>query len=282
MPRRPIRRRAAAAAGGRAQRAGHPARRRRLRRLERVRRAVQHADGGTPGRRRPALHALPHHGAVLADARRAAERAQPPHGRHGRASPRRRPPRPATTRLRPNTCAPLPEILQAQRLQHRAVRQVPRGAGLGVRARSARSTTGPPGSGFECFYGFIGGETNQWHPALIDGRRRRSSRRATPEEGYHLMPDLADKAIAVDPPAEGADARQAVLRVLRAGRDPRAAPRAQGLDRDKYEGQFDQGWDALREETFARQKELGVIPPDCELTARPEEHPRLGRRARRA
>lgn len=42
---------------------------------------------------------------------------------------------------------------------------------------------------------------------------------------------------------------------------------------DRYNGRFDQGWDALREQTFARQKTLGVIPPDCELTARPDEIP---------
>ena len=76
----------------------------------------------------------------------------------------------------------------------------------------------------------------------------------------------------MDPPAEGADARQAVLRLLRAGRDARAAPRAAEWSA-KYKGEFDQGWDALREETLARQKELGVVPPDAELTARPEEIP---------
>ena len=73
-------------------------------------------------------------------------------------------------------------------------------------------------------------------------------------------------------PAKGADARQAVLHVLRAGRNPRPAPRTQEWI-DKYKGKFDQGWDKLREEIFARQKELGVIPGDAELTKRPEEIP---------
>ncbi len=45
---------------------------------------------------------------------------------------------------------------------------------------------------------------------------------------------------------------------------------------DKYKGKFDQGWDELREEIFARQKQLGVIPEDCELTKRPPEHPGVG------
>ena len=83
------------------------------------------------------------------------------------------------------------------------------------------------------------------------------------------------------PAAEGADARQAVLRVLRPGRHPRPAPRARRSGRTST-GRFDDGWDAQRERTFARQKELGVIPPDAELTARPRGDPGLGRHAGRA
>ena len=75
------------------------------------------------------------------------------------------------------------------------------------------------------------------------------------------------------PPAEGADARQAVLRLLRARarRTRRTTCRPSGPT--KYKGKFDDGWDAQRERTFARQKELGVIPTDAELTARPDEIP---------
>ena len=63
----------------------------------------------------------------------------------------------------------------------------------------------------------------------------------------------------LDPPAEVPGTRQAVLHVLRSGSDPRPAPRAERMGR-QVPGQFDQGWDTLREETFARQKELGVVP----------------------
>ncbi len=137
------------------------------------------------------------------------------------------------------------------------------------------------GGGFEYFYGFIGGETNQYYPALYEGTTpvepREDARGGLPlHRGHDRQGDQ------LDPPAEGADARQAVLRVLRAGRDARAAPRAAGVVRRSTRAQFDQGWDALREETFARQKELGVIPPDAELTARPGRDPGLGRHARRA
>ena len=94
----------------------------------------------------------------------------------------------------------------------------------------------------------------------------------TPEEGYHFTEDMTDNAIDWIAPAEGVDAGQAVLRVLRAGRDTCAAPRSGGVERE-VQGQFDEGWDELREGTFARQKELGVIPDDAELTERPEEIP---------
>ena len=86
------------------------------------------------------------------------------------------------------------------------------------------------GGGFETFYGFIGGENNQWDPALYDGTTPVEPP-ATAEEGYHLTEDLTDHAVQLDPPAEGADAGQAVLRLLRARRHPRPAPRAQGVGR---------------------------------------------------
>ena len=76
----------------------------------------------------------------------------------------------------------------------------------------------------------------------------------------------------MDRAAEGADAGQALLRLLRPGRHPRAAPRAEGVGR-QVQGQIRQGWDNQREETFARQKKLGVIPADCKLTARQKEIP---------
>ena len=127
------------------------------------------------------------------------------------------------------------------------------------------------GGGFETFYGFIGGENNQYDPALYDGTTPVEPP-ATPEEGYHLTEDLADracnwvrqqKALMPDKPffmyfAPGAT------------HAPHHVPQEWS---DKYRGQFADGWDALRERTFARQKELGVVPADAELTSRHEEIP---------
>ena len=129
----------------------------------------------------------------------------------------------------------------------------------------------PTGSGFEHFYGFIGGETNQYAPALYRDTVAVEPDR-TPEEGYHFTEDMTDraidwvrqqKALMPDKPffvyyAPGRRTRRTTCRTEWSAR---------------YEGRFDAGWDALREETLARQKELGVVPPDAELTARPDEIP---------
>ena len=133
-------------------------------------------------------------------------------------------------------------------------------------------TTWPTGGGgFEYFYGFIGGENNQWDPALYEGTTPIEPPK-TPERGLppHRRPHRQGDQLGA--PAEGAAARQAVLHVLRAGRHARAAPRPQGVDR-QVQGKFAHGWDEQREITFERQKELGVIPADAELTPRHAEIP---------
>ena len=128
----------------------------------------------------------------------------------------------------------------------------------------------PTGLGFERFYGFLGGDTSQYEPALFD--------QTTPIEpylgrdDYHLTEDLADKAIdwirlqhtsAPDKPlflyfAPGAT------------HSPHHVwPEWSG----KFAGHFDDGWDALRERTYAHQIELGIIPADARLTPRPEQIP---------
>ncbi len=128
-----------------------------------------------------------------------------------------------------------------------------------------------PGNGFEHFYGFIGGETNQYAPALYQDTVPIEPDR-TPAEGYHLTEDIADRAI------EWVGQQKALM-----GDKPFFLYFAPGATHaphhvptewsDKYKGAFDDGWDVQRERTFARQKALGVIPSDAELTARPEEIP---------
>jgi arylsulfatase A-like enzyme len=123
------------------------------------------------------------------------------------------------------------------------------------------------GGGFETFYGFIGGENNQWDPALYDG--------TTPVEppetdDYHLTEDLTDRAVGWmrQQKALMPDKPFFVYFAPGATHAPHHVPKEWA---DKYAGQFDDGWDVQRERIFARQKELGVIPAGAELTARHDE-----------
>jgi arylsulfatase len=127
----------------------------------------------------------------------------------------------------------------------------------------------PTMQGFERFYGFIGGETNQWFPEIFDNLTRVE----TPDDpGYHFTDDMTHKAI------DWIKAQKAIYPdkpffVYWAPGATHAPHQVAPEWVEKYKGQFDDGWDALRERTFARQKELGVIPQDAELTARPEQIP---------
>ncbi len=129
----------------------------------------------------------------------------------------------------------------------------------------------PTGSGFEHFYGFVGGEANQYYPGLYEGTRAVDPPK-TPEEGYTLTEDLADRAITWirQQKAMMPDKPFFVYFAPGATHAPHHVPKEWS---DKYRGQFDDGWDKLREKTFARQKELGVIPEDAELTKRHAEIP---------
>jgi arylsulfatase len=129
----------------------------------------------------------------------------------------------------------------------------------------------PTGQGFEHFYGFIGGETNQYAPAIYRDTVPIEPER-TAEEGYHFTEDMADHAIQWVRQQKALMADKPFFAYFAPGAThaPHHVPTEWS---DKYKGRFDQGWDAIREETFARQKELGVIPDDAELTARPEQIP---------
>jgi arylsulfatase len=174
---------------------------------------------------------------------------------------------PGQSTVRPNTCTPLAEIL---RLNGYATAHIGKCHEVPV---WETSQAGPfdrwpsPGNGFEHFYGFIGGETNQWYPDLVEGTKPVEPW-GTPEQGYHLMPDLTDKAIkwVHEEQALTPDRPFFLYFAPGATHAPHHVP-AEWADR--YKGKFDQGWDRLREETFARQKRLGVIPESCELTPAP-------------
>jgi arylsulfatase len=127
------------------------------------------------------------------------------------------------------------------------------------------------GGGFEYFYGFIGGEANQWYPALYEGTKPVDPEK-TPEEGYHLIEDMTDKAInwINQQKSLASDKPFFIYFAPGATHAPHHVPKEWA---DKYKGKFDGGWDKLREETIARQKKLGVIPQDADLTARHDEIP---------
>lgn len=126
------------------------------------------------------------------------------------------------------------------------------------------------GGGFEYFYGFIGGETSQWWPAIYEGTTPVEPEK-TPEEGYHFTDDMTTKAIKWIRQQKSLMPDKPFFTYFAPGAThaPHHVPKEWA---DKYKGKFDQGWDKLREETFARQKALGVIPADCRLT---ERHPEI-------
>ncbi|MFF5312927.1 arylsulfatase [Streptomyces massasporeus] len=122
----------------------------------------------------------------------------------------------------------------------------------------------PLGRGFDRFYGFLGGDTSQWYPDLVYDNHQVEPP-AAPEEGYHLTPDLVDKAISFI-----ADAKQVAPDkpfflnfCTGATHAPHHVPKEWA---DRYRGKFDEGWDAYREATFDRQKQLGIVPADARLS----------------
>jgi arylsulfatase len=126
----------------------------------------------------------------------------------------------------------------------------------------------PTGLGFDYFYGFIGGETHQYYPVLFENTTAVEPDKS-PEEGYHLMTDMTDRAINWLRYNKAIAPQKPVLLYFAPGaaHAPHHTPKEW---REKYKGQFDAGWEAVRAETFKRQIELGVIPPDTTLTEKPD------------
>jgi arylsulfatase A-like enzyme len=124
------------------------------------------------------------------------------------------------------------------------------------------------GLGFEYFYGFLGGDTDQWHPALFE-----NTRPVLPpfdDPNYILIRDLADRSINWLRTQHATAPDKPFFLYFAPGNShaPHHAPKDWIA---KFKGQFDQGWDKVREETLARQKKLGIVPADTELTPRPKE-----------
>ena len=177
---------------------------------------------------------------------------------------------PGYSSVRPDDCAPLAQTLRLNgysTAQFGKCHEVP----LWETSPVGPFDRWPTGSGFEHFYGFIGGETNQYYPALYEGTTAIEPPQ-TPAEGYHLTEDIADRAIAWvrQQKALTPDKPFFVYFAPGAAHAPHQVP-SEWIER--YRGAFDDGWDVLRERILARQKELGVVPPDTQLSARPPEIP---------
>ena len=178
---------------------------------------------------------------------------------------------PGNSSLRPNTKAPLAMTLKLNgysTAQFGKCHEVPVWQSSPMGPFDAWPSGG---GGFETFYGFIGGENNQWDPALYDGTTPVEPP-ATPEEGYHLTADLADRAVSWMRQQKALMPEKPFFVYFAPGAThaPHHVPKEWA---DRYKGAFDDGWDVQRERTFSRQKELGVIPADAELTARHVEIP---------
>ncbi len=178
---------------------------------------------------------------------------------------------PGYNSMRPKSCAPLAQTLKLNgysTAQFGKCHEVP---------VWETSPMGPfdnwpsGGGGFEYFYGFIGGETNQYYPAIYEGTIPVEPAK-TPDQGYHFTEDMTDKAIAWIRQQKALMPDKPFFAYFAPGAThaPHHVPEEWSA---KYQGRFDGGWDALREETLERQKALGVVPPETTLTERPEEIP---------
>ncbi len=175
---------------------------------------------------------------------------------------------PGNTGVRPNSVTPLAEILRLNGYSTAAFGKYhetpPWEASV-----SGPFDRWPTRSGFDKFYGFIGGETNQWAPAIYDG----VTRVEPPDDpNYHFTTDMTNQAIAWANFQHALTPDKPIYMYFATGAThaPHHVPKEWIA---KYKGKFDAGWDVLREHTLARQIELGVVPAGTKLTARPEQIP---------
>jgi arylsulfatase A-like enzyme len=172
---------------------------------------------------------------------------------------------PGQTGQRPNSVTPLAEMLRLNGYSTAAFGKSHETAAWEV-SPSGPTDRWPTRSGFDKFYGFIGGETNQWAPAIYDGL----SRVEVPKDpNYHFMTDMTDQAIKWTQAQKSLTPDKPFFTYFAPGAThaPHHAPKEWIA---KYKGKFDQGWDKLREETLARQIKLGVVPEGTKLAPKPE------------
>jgi arylsulfatase len=172
---------------------------------------------------------------------------------------------PGQTGQRPNSVAPLAEMLRLNGYSTAAFGKSHETAAWEV-SPSGPTDRWPTRSGFDKFYGFIGGETNQWAPLLYDGMTQVAP---STDPNYYFMTDMTNQAIewmgyqkSLTP-----DKPFFIYFAPGATHAPHHVPKEWIA---KYKGKFDQGWDKLREETLARQIKLGVVPAGTKLAPKPE------------
>src|SRR5262252_9346859 len=172
---------------------------------------------------------------------------------------------PGQTGQRPDNVAPLAEMLRLNGYSTAAFGKSHETAAWEV-SPSGPTDRWPTRSGFDKFYGFIGGETNQWAPLLYDGMKQVE---LPNDPNYHFMTDMTNQAIAWVHYQKSLTPDKPFFVYFAPGAThaPHHVPKSWIA---KYKGKFDQGWDALREQTLARQKRLGVVPPETKLAAKPE------------
>jgi arylsulfatase A-like enzyme len=121
----------------------------------------------------------------------------------------------------------------------------------------------PTGRGFERFYGFLGAETNQWYPELVYDNHPVDPPK-TPEQGYHFTDDITDKALEFIKDAKAIAPEKPFFLYYAPG--AAHAPHHVAKEwSERFAGRFDEGYEAMREQTLARQKEMGIVPPETEL-----------------
>ena len=172
---------------------------------------------------------------------------------------------PGATGQRPVSVAPLATMLRYNGYSTAAFGKSHETAAWEV-SPSGPTDRWPTRSGFDKFYGFIGGEANQWAPALYDGMARIELPK---DPNYHLMTDMTNQAINWVQAQKSLTPDKPFFMYFAPGAThaPHHVPKEWIA---KYKGAFDQGWDKLREETLVRQKKLGIVPPDTKLAPKPE------------
>ncbi|MCC9641063.1 arylsulfatase [Rhodopirellula sp. JC740] len=126
----------------------------------------------------------------------------------------------------------------------------------------------PTGMGFEYFYGFNAGETHQYYPVIFENTVAVEPEKS-PEEGYHFMTDMTDRAIQRMKFSKSVAPKKPFFMYFAPGA-MHAPHHVTAKWRDQFKGKFDMGWEKYREQVFANQKRMGIIPEDTQLTPRPD------------